>query len=88
MHVSPRVSLGASLGASLALGLFGMLWTGVADAATAHRSRARQHLILRPSPEVAPPAWSNSPGWSNSLGWKPIPPEENRNFDASTRGGA
>jgi hypothetical protein len=72
----------AGLRSSLALTLpLVILWTAVADAATAHHRRVRPHLIIRPSEQVAPPTWYRYPGFG------PIPPGENRNLDPSTRGG-
>ncbi|WP_338689309.1 hypothetical protein V5279_26035 [Bradyrhizobium sp. 26S5] len=67
--------------AALMVGLLAMLWSAAADAATAHHRRARQHLIIRPSEQVAPPGHYVYPGYG------PIPPGENRNLDPSTRGG-
>lgn len=57
-----------------------ILWSAVADAATAHHRRVRQHLIIRPSEQMAPAGWYRYPGVG------PIPPGENRNLDPSTRG--
>lgn len=57
-----------------------ILWSAVADAATAHHRRVRQHLIIRPSEEVVVPSGYRYPGFG------PIPPSENRNLDPSTRG--
>jgi len=67
--------------AALALGLLVMLWSAAAAATTVHHPRVRQHVVTRPSAEVVPPGWYQFPGF------KPIPPEENRNLDPSTRGG-
>ncbi|MBR0752663.1 hypothetical protein JQ604_10750 [Bradyrhizobium jicamae] len=75
---------------ALSLGLLVMLWSVVADAATVHHPRGRQHVIARsaqepfsrPDDAVVPPGWYKFPGH------KPIPPEENRNLDPSNRGGA
>jgi hypothetical protein len=67
--------------AALAFALVMVLWSVAADAATTHRRRLQQRAIVRPPADAVPP------GWYNSLGWKPIPPEENRNLDPSTRGG-
>jgi hypothetical protein len=54
-----------------------------ASAATAHHSRLRPHVIVRPNQgEVVPPGWYKFPGYP------PIPPEENRNLDPSNFGGA
>ena len=52
-----------------------------ASAATVHHSRSRH--IVRPSEDVPVP-----PGWYKFPGYPPIPPEQNRNLDASTRGSA
>ncbi|QOZ38051.1 hypothetical protein XH92_22120 [Bradyrhizobium sp. CCBAU 53421] len=57
-----------------------ILWSAVADAATTHHRRVRQHLIIRPSEEVVVPSGYRYPGFG------PIPPSENRNLDPSTRG--
>ncbi|MHC2251551.1 hypothetical protein ACVILK_001243 [Bradyrhizobium embrapense] len=57
-----------------------ILWSAVADAATAHHRRVRQHLIIRPSEEVIVPGGYRYPGFG------PIPPGANRNLDPSTRG--
>jgi hypothetical protein len=66
----------------LALGLLIGL-SASASAATVHHFRSRPHVIVRPSrDEVIPPGWYKFPGYP------PIPPEENRNLDASTRGSA
>jgi len=65
----------------LALGLLIALCAS-ADAATAHRSKPR-HVIVRPSQGVVVP-----PGWYKFPGYPPIPPEQNRNLDPSTRGSA
>lgn len=54
-----------------------------ANAAKAHHQRLRPHAIVhRNQEEVVPPGWYKFPGYP------PIPPEENRNLDASTRGSA
>jgi hypothetical protein len=63
----------------LAVGLLITLCAS-ADAATMHRSKPR-HVIVRPSQDVAVP-----PGWYKFPGYPPIPPEQNRNLDPSTRG--
>lgn len=65
----------------LALGLLAMLWSAAADGATIHHRRVREHVINGPAQEVVAPGWYVFPGY------KPIPPEENRNLDPSTRGG-
>ena len=45
--------------------------------------RPSQNFMLRPErEEVVPPGWYKFPGYP------PIPPEENRNLDASNRGSA
>ncbi|MGF6309758.1 hypothetical protein ABIB82_004245 [Bradyrhizobium sp. i1.8.4] len=72
-----RVALHVSLALTLPLVI---LWSAAADAATAHHRRVRQHLIIRPSEQMAPPSWYRYPGFT------PIPPGENRNLDPSTRG--
>lgn len=72
-----RVALCVSLALTLPLVI---LWSAVADAATAHHRRVRQHLIILPSEPVVPPGWYRYPGFG------PIPPGENRNLDPSTRG--
>ncbi|NEU94548.1 hypothetical protein FNJ47_01565 [Bradyrhizobium sp. UFLA 03-164] len=64
---------------ALALSLV-ILSSAVADAATGHHRRVRQHLIISPIEQVAPPGWYRYPGFG------PIPPGENRNLDPSTRG--
>jgi hypothetical protein len=64
---------------SLALGL-SVMPCAYADAATVHHVRKRQHVIVSPSQEVIPPGWYKFPGYP------PIPPEQNRNLDPSTRG--
>ncbi|UGY14976.1 hypothetical protein [Bradyrhizobium septentrionale] len=66
---------------ALMVGLLAMLWSAAADAATAHHRRVRQHVIVRPGEQVAPPGHYVYPGYG------PIPPGENRNLDPSTRGG-
>jgi hypothetical protein len=59
-----------------------------ASAARVHHSRLHSpkfhsHVIGHPNhEEVVPPGWYKFPGYP------PIPPEENRNLDASTRGSA
>jgi hypothetical protein len=65
----------------LALGLLVALCAS-ANAATAHRAKPR-HFIVGPSQGVAVP-----PGWYKFPGYPPIPPEQNRNLDPSTRGSA
>ncbi len=65
----------------LALGLLVALCAS-ANAATVHRAKPR-HVIVRPSQGVAVP-----PGWYKFPGYPPIPPEQNRNLDPSTRGSA
>jgi hypothetical protein len=60
-----------------------------ANAANAHRTRSR-HLVVRPGQEmiVRPNQEADvPPGWYKFPGYPPIPPELNRNLDASTRGG-
>lgn len=48
-----------------------------------HRSHVRPHFMMRPSQdEVVPPGWYKFPGYP------PIPPEQNRNLDASNRSSA
>lgn len=64
----------------LILGLMAMSWSAAADAATAHRPRMRQHIVVHPSQDVAAPGWPSFPGYP------PLPPGENRNLDPSTRG--
>jgi hypothetical protein len=71
----------------LALGLLITLCASASAATvhhvTVHRSRWHPHVIVRPSQdEVVPPGWYKFPGYP------PIPPEQNRNLDASTRGSA
>jgi hypothetical protein len=70
----------------LAFGLFlGLLISlcAPASAARVHHYRAHPHGFVHPShEEVVPPGWYKFPGYP------PIPPEENRNLDASTRGSA
>ena len=66
----------------LILGLL-MALCAAANAAPAHR-RTREHTIVRPS-QVAPVI---RPGWYSFPGYPSIPPGENRNLDASTRGSA
>lgn len=57
----------AGLRSSLALTLpLVILWTAVADAATAHHRRVRPHLIIRPSEQVAPPTWYRYPASGRS----------------------
>jgi hypothetical protein len=63
----------------LAVGLLVTLCAS-ADAATVHHSKP-QHFIVRPSQDVVVP-----PGWYKFPGYPPIPPEQNRNLDPSTRG--
>lgn len=48
----------------LAMGLLIVLCT-VANAATAHRSRARHPAVDRPAANAAPPARFAVPGWSD-----------------------
>jgi hypothetical protein len=74
---------------ALVLGLLVMLWSVAADAATAHHPRTRQHIIARQGLEMisGPGEEAVPPGWYKFPGYKPIPPEENRNLDPSTRGG-
>lgn len=67
---------------ALALGLLIALCASANGAAVHHHRRTRQHVIIRPNPYVPPPWHFMVPGW------RPIPPEENRNFDPSTRGSA
>ena len=67
---------------SLVLGLLLCLCAPV-SAAKAHRYRLHRHAIVHPSQEEVVP-----PGWYKFPGYPPIPPEENRNLDASTRGSA
>jgi len=55
-----------------------------ADAAPAHHRRTRPHTIVRPSPDPVVPVVPR--GWYSFPGYPPIPPEENRNLDPSTRG--
>lgn len=53
-----------------------------AEAATVHHVRSPHRVILHPNQdEVTPSGWYRFPGYA------PIPPEENRNLDPSTRGG-
>ena len=70
----------------LTFGLFlGLLisLSAPASAARVHHYRAHPRAIVHPSrEEVVPPGWYKFPGYP------PIPPEENRNLDASTRGSA
>ena len=54
-----------------------------ASAARVHHSHLRPHAIVHPSQEEVVP-----PGWYKFPGYPPIPPEQNRNLDASTRGSA
>jgi hypothetical protein len=61
----------------LALGLLIGL-CAPSSAATVHRSRSRPHVIIRPGQGVAVPR--------AGTGFPPIPPEENRNLDASNFG--
>lgn len=65
----------------LALGLLVALCTS-ANAARVHHVKP-QDVIVRPSRDTAVP-----PGWYRFPGYPPIPPQENRNLDPSTRGGA
>lgn len=70
----------------LAFGLFlGLLisLSAPASAARSHHYRAHHHGFVYPSQEEVVP-----PGWYKFPGYPPIPPEENRNLDASTRGSA
>ncbi len=64
----------------LALGLL-ICSCAVADAATVHHAKPRR-VIVHPSPNIGVP-----PGWYKFPGYPPIPPEQNRNLDPSTRGG-
>ena len=66
-----RSVLALSLCSSVFLGLL-MSLCASADAATVHRHRPRQHVILspgpipvRPSPGVTPPVRFSVPGWSD-----------------------
>jgi hypothetical protein len=76
--IAMRVAKPAVLALTLPLVL---LWSAVADAATAHHRRVHQHVIVLPGEQVVPPGRYIYPGFG------PIPPGENRNLDPSTRGG-
>jgi hypothetical protein len=54
-----------------------------AVAATAHHTRPRHHVLVRPTEDAPVP-----PGWYKFPGYPPIPPSENRNLDPSNFGGA
>jgi hypothetical protein len=66
----------------LALGFLLVLCTS-ANAATVHHVKPKD-VIVRPKQDAAVPP----PGWYKFPGYPPIPPQDNRNLDPSTRGGA
>ena len=63
----------------MALGLLIVL-CAPANAVTARHARSRQIAVPLTQGVIIPPGWYKFPGYP------PIPPEENRNLDPSTRG--
>jgi hypothetical protein len=51
-----------------------------ANAAKVHHVKPRDAIVRPSQGEVVPPGWYKFPGYP------PIPPEQNRNLDPSTRG--
>ena len=77
--IGARAMRSALASGLVALGLLVMPCAS-ADAATVHHVRKRQPVTVSPAQEVIPPGWYKFPGYP------PIPPEQNRNLDPSTRG--
>jgi hypothetical protein len=82
--VSVRAHHSCSNGANVmrsifALGLLIALCAS-ANAAKVHHVKPRDAIVRPSQGEVVPPGWYKFPGYP------PIPPEQNRNLDPSTRG--
>jgi hypothetical protein len=78
-----RLRGAACMRSLLALGLLINLSAPASAAKRHHQPHLRPHAIVRPSQqEVVPPGWYKFPGYP------PIPPEQNRNLDASNRSSA